>query len=167
MSENHNQLAQMQPSSVASVPIDNSTEAALAIYGGAALAYYCSIPAGDTRRDEVLSKCSFAPDERLGDVVGSVIQLRHVYGTRINVENPTTHEIEEVAHTVLIDVDYKTYACSSKGIAKSVAMLFGSRGLPNTWMGPVPVQVIEVKARVGKMLCLRVLTESTNAKGKK
>lgn len=158
--EAQNELANTVTGAV--VARDNSQQSAALIYGGDSSVYYCSLPADDPARDEVLMKCAFSPDTLVKDCVGQDIDLRHVYGTRVSIANAITGEIDECTHTVLIDKNNRTYACTSKGIAKSIALLIQSRGTPDTWKRSVRVQVIRVRAKIGDMLALRVLPEVNN-----
>jgi len=147
-------------SSGAVVARDNSQQSAALIYGGDSSIYYCSMPADDPARDEVLMKCAFAPDALVKDCVGQDLELRHVYGTRVSIANAQTGELDECTHTVLIDAKNRTYACTSKGVAKSIALLIQSKGTPDTWKRPVRVQVIRVRAKIGDMLALKVLADN-------
>lgn len=166
MSSDPSQTVSIPASTEVGIIRDNSKQAAALIYGGDAQQYYCSMPSDFPDREAILMKCSFTPDAKIADNVNKVLSVRHIYGTRVMLENPVTHEVDEVVRTVLITEDGQTWACTSKGMAKSVAMLMGSRGTPDTWDGPVKVMIVGVAAKVGKMLCLRVLPDDKPKRAK-
>lgn len=152
-----NQVAIPEAQAVSQSPVvalPNSNAAAAQVYGFDSKPFFCSVPPTHPQYTEMLLKASFSNDGNLADMVGQEIDVRHIFGVRVDLVNERTGEQEEATRTVLITDDGKAYGCTSKGVAKSVALILQSKGNPDQWKESVRFAIRQVAARVGKMLVL-------------
>lgn len=104
---------------------------------------FCSMQAV-TQEDKVkLYNMMNEPDETIGDNIGKVINLRHVFMETIMLTNEETGELEAAPRTILIDENGKSYSATSSGIKNSLEKLFKVFGTPDEWNEALPVEFIQ------------------------
>lgn len=87
-------------------------------------------------------------------VNGDPIEVTNWYLKKVEIEDAATGEIQEPIRTVLYTADGKIYACTSVGIAKSMAGIIEVFGV-GPYNPPIKVEVMEVTtAKKRKMLTL-------------
>lgn len=145
MSELRDQTADVPADVVADAvatvpPAANSAQALAALFGGEALARFCSFDPKTPAGIMLLDKCEESPDQRLREITNVKLALVHVYGHLVDVIHEETGTVQSRLRTCLIDKSGQVYACVSEGIRKSVVRLVTQHGLP-PWPAGVPVIV--------------------------
>lgn len=95
------------------------------------------------------------PDYRIADCINQIIRLADVFVEWVEMLDQSTGEIATVPRCVLFDVDGKTYAATSRGIANSLERLAMVYGMPH-WDTPIPVKIRQVQAKERRFYTLDI-----------
>lgn len=96
------------------------------------------------------------PDERLADKINEVISVKDIFVEWVECTNQETGEVTKAPRCILIDVDGKSFACTSIGIFSALQKLCFVFGEP-TWEDGLPIKVIQVTKGKRKMLTLQIV----------
>ena len=105
-----------------------------------------------------LYRAMTTPDFKVADCINQIIRLSDVYVERVEVVDQDSGEIALVPRVVLFDVDGKTYAATSRGIANSLERLFMVYGQPH-WSEAIPVKIQQVQNGARRFFTLAVVVE--------
>ena len=95
------------------------------------------------------------PDFKIADCINQQIRLTDVFVEWVEVTDRTTGQIDTVPRCVLFDVNGKTYAATSRGIANALERLSMVYGMPH-WDTPIPVVVRQVQANERRFYTLDI-----------
>lgn len=145
-------------------PAPNSTDAALALLGGAMRPFYSSFDPTSKEGKALLWSLNEGADHQVLEHVNRTIDLHHVYAADAEKVDPVTHEVKELVRLVLVAKDGTTYQCFSKGVRQSLKLLFAAEGLP-PYERPMPITFGVKKLPQGQMLTLRPADAAPAKKG--
>lgn len=97
-----------------------------------------------------------APDVRIADHIGQVINVRDVVVEPVEIVDEKTGEIRKSPRVILIDTDGHTYSATSYGIYNALRRLSAIYGLP-TWEGGIPVRVKQIARGANRIFTLDVV----------
>jgi len=80
------------------------------------------------------------------DAIGKEIKLRHFYAHAVQLNGDTPGEIVDAVRTVLFDVEGRSWAFVSEGIAAGLAQLIQVIGF-GPWSDPPVIKVVEGQTR--------------------
>jgi len=115
---------------------------------------YCSLNATDDKEKAVVFNASSNPDYQLSDMIGKVINLKHIYVEEVEITNEETGEVNTAPRVVLIDSKNKSYGCVSVGIFNSIRRLLLTFGDPEEWVKPIPVLISQKKINGNKNILI-------------
>lgn len=121
---------------------------------------YCSVKA-KTRADKIklfnaLKECDF----KLNDVVGSKINIKHVFYQEYTKEDKETGEIRTGHRTIIFGDDGKTYVTASNYLYNTLRQIISVFGTPDEWGEPLTVEVVKQSMKDGKSsLSLKIVEE--------
>ena len=115
---------------------------------------YCSLNATDDKEKAVVFNASSNPDYQLSDMIGKVINLKHIYAEEVEITNEETGEVNTAPRVVLIDDKNKSYGCVSVGIFNSIKRLLLTFGSPDEWEKPIPVLLSQKKINGNKNILI-------------
>lgn len=108
----------------------------------------------DTMKDVAKSVANAEP---IADHLGQTINVSNVVMQRAEFTNEQTGEIEDGIRVILVDDKGKSYVGASKGMLNSIQTLLGLLPPVSQWPAPVPVKVVEKKARLGKFFTIELV----------
>lgn len=97
----------------------------------------------DPKTDEggwLLQKCEEDTRDKLREMIGQTLKVRHVYSRVLDFTHPDTGEVYPILRIVLVDTDDNTYGCASAGVGDSILRLALRHG-PPPWPAGIPVLV--------------------------
>ena len=103
--------------------------------------------ATDEGREQIFA--ALAAAEPLADHLDEVIELRHVVAQMVELADAVTGEMGEHVRTILVTEDGACYSAVSSQITRTLGLLFGLYGRPETWDAPVPVVVRRQRSKNG------------------
>ena len=103
--------------------------------------------ATDEGREKIFAALSAA--EQLVDHLDEVINLRHVVAQMVELADAATGEMTEHVRTILVSEEGVCYSAVSSQITRTLGLLFGLYGRPETWDAPVPVVVRRQRSKNG------------------
>lgn len=117
---------------------------------------FCSFqPKSDDER-AVLFNAMNAPDVRIADHIGQVINVRDVVVEPVEIVDDKSGEIRTSPRVILIDTEDHTYSATSYGIYNALRRLVSIYGLP-TWPNGIPVRVKQIARGANRIFTLDVV----------
>ncbi len=120
---------------------------------------YCSMTAQTPEEQADLYTAMNAPDKRISECIGDVIELRDVYVESVRCANEETGEVQQAPRIVLIAADGTSYQCVSRGIFGALKKLFTVYGEPMNWSAPIRVKLRQIPLGKRSVLTLDVVRE--------
>ena len=96
------------------------------------------------------------PDYKIADLINHELDLTDVFVEWVEMLDKASGEFDRVPRCVLFDVNGKTYAATSRGIANSLERLAMVYGMPH-WDEPVRVKIKQVQAGERRFYTLDVI----------
>ena len=117
---------------------------------------FCSFkPESDDDR-AVLYNAMNAPDVRIADHIGQIINVRDVIVEPVEIVDDKSGEVRTAPRVILIDTDNHTYSAASYGIYNALRRLTAIFGLP-TWKDGIPVRVKQIARGSNRIFTLDVV----------
>ena len=121
----------------------------------AAVDMYSSIQGADLETRKTIFNAVNSADP-IADHLGTVLNIRDIIIQNVELENEQTGKIENAPRVILIDDSGNAYAGTSQGMLSAITTLFQLIGEPHTWGEPIPMAVVEKKAKRGKMFSIEL-----------
>ena len=121
---------------------------------------YCSLKDDGTPKSKAnIYNAINAPDEKLSEHIGEVIELVHIVAHEISLIDDETGAFTRALRVVLIGKDGRSYEAVSGGVANAISRLLQIYGQPETWTEPVKVKAKQKATRNGnnKVTTLEVI----------
>ena len=97
------------------------------------------------------------PEERIGDCINKVLNVRHIYCEIVTCINRETGESNLCPRVVLIDDNGKGYQAVSLGVFSALKKIFSIKGNPATWKKPVKLEVKQITKGDRKLLTFNMV----------
>lgn len=120
---------------------------------------YCSMVAQTPEEQADLYTAMNAPDKRISECIGDVIELKDVYVESVRCANEETGEVQQAPRIVLIAADGTSYQCVSRGIFGALKKLFTVYGEPTAWAAPIKVKLRQIPLGKRSVLTLDVVRD--------
>lgn len=120
---------------------------------------YCSMVAQTEAEQADLYTAMNAPDKRVSDCIGDVIDLKDVYVEKVNCTNEETGEVQAAPRIVLIAADGTSYQAVSRGIFGALKKLFTVYGEPMNWKAPIKVKLRQIPLGKRSVLTLDIVRD--------
>ena len=117
---------------------------------------YCSFQPQSEDERAVLFNAMNAPDVRIADHIGQVINVRDVVVEPVEIVDDKSGEIRTSPRVILIDTEDHTYSATSYGIYNALRRLVSIYGLP-TWPNGIPVRVKQIARGANRIFTLDVV----------
>ena len=102
---------------------------------------------------------------QLADHIGEVFQLANVVAHWVTIDGGDKGMLIK-QRTIIVDKDGQSLSCVSDGVKNALSIVFGLKGRP-PFNPPLPVKIVQLKAKVGHVLSLVVqINKPTQPKGK-
>lgn len=120
---------------------------------------YCSMVATTPEEQADLYTAMNAPDKKVSECIGDVIDLKDVYVEKVNCTNEETGEVQAAPRIVLITADGTSYQCVSRGIFGALKKLFTVYGEPMQWTAPLKVKLRQIPLGKRSVLTLDIVRD--------
>lgn len=117
---------------------------------------FCSMKATTDEEKAKLYNVTNNTENRLGDNINKVINVKDLYVEIVNCTNEETGEVTACPRIVLIDDKGVGYQCVSIGIYSAIKKVIQIFGAP-TWQKPIKMEVKQITKGQRKMLTLNVV----------
>lgn len=118
---------------------------------------FCSMVPKNEDEEIVLFNAMNNPEERIGDCINKVLNVRHVYCEVVTCINRETGESNLCPRVVLIDDKGKGYQAVSLGVFSALKKIFSIKGNPATWKKPVKLEVKQITKGDRKLLTFNMV----------
>ena len=118
---------------------------------------FCSMVPKNEEEEIILFNAMNNPEERLGDCINKILNVRHVYCEVVTCINRETGESNFCPRVVLIDDKGKGYQAVSLGVFSALKKIFSVKGNPATWKKPVKLEVKQITKGDRKLLTFNMV----------
>lgn len=118
---------------------------------------FCSMTPKNEDEEIVLFNAMNNPEERIGDCINKIINVRHVYCEVVKCINRETGDEQLCPRIVLIDDKGKGYQAVSLGVFSALKKIFSIKGNPSTWKKPVKLEVKQITKGDRKLLTFNMV----------
>ena len=125
-----------------------------AVFGGiedVTLSLWSSMPL--TRRADIIGLMQ-GNSERLGNVIGEVIEVEHVLAHRVDMIDEETGEVTTGDRVILVDRNGRSFAGVSVGVRKSLQFIMALYGMP-PWTPELKLRVGQIETKRGRTFTLK------------
>ena len=110
---------------------------------------FTSVVTDDLKSKAMVYNAVNSTDEGLRNHVGETLFIRDFVAHTVVLKDEKTGEVTHGVRCILLDKDGISYGCVSIGIQSAMSKIFTIVGLPDSWVAPMPIKVLEKTGRKG------------------